>query len=534
MRLRPFCLAAFSVPLLTMACSDNQPSYPAIIIYGNDGSGLTGSGLAGSGLTGSGNTTSNGGGDSMSNGGTSNGGGATTDPLYAHCNNLWSGQDPPVKTQCDLDTLTDGGEITGDITKDTTWTTGKSYRLKGGVRVLPGVTLTIQPCVKVIGESSDATLAVLAGAAGNPDQQCFFDDGSKGPGPGAKLIAVGEPMAPIVFTSSKPKGQRAPSDWGGVLLMGNAHNNLALSQDDGSGTRVPIEGLARPECHGWYNSDYDAESTGKLEYVRIEYASQQLSLDNETNGLSLASLGSGTELHYVEVSNSGDDCFEWFGGAVNGDHLIALNCDDDMFDGDNGFSGKLQFLFGRQYPTTTETDSRGFEIDGAPSVNNLPLSTESAINFTLCGGGPTDRNTSRDGAVVRSLASGVSLTNGILTGFGGHGMFVNQDSAAAQFTYVDMFNNAAGIYAGADAQPGRGGMGETTDWFLQQQGNTIAPPDRFCNCWANPPVPVAASTAPGKKPSGFPDESAAYVGAFKDNSADSNWMRGLWVDWSSN
>ena len=79
-----------------------------------------------------------------------------------------------------------------------------------------------------------------------------------------------------------------------------------------------------------------------------------------------------------------------------------------------------------------------------------------------------------------------------------------------------------------------GAPGVDQSWFLGQRGNTAEEPDRFCNCWANPPVPVAASTAKGATPVGFPDESANYVGAFKDNSADSNWMRGAWVDWSSN
>jgi hypothetical protein len=38
----------------------------------------------------------------------------------------------------------------------------------------------------------------------------------------------------------------------------------------------------------------------------------------------------------------------------------------------------------------------------------------------------------------------------------------------------------------------------------------------------------------GEMPVGFDDATANYRGAFKDASAESNWMQGLWVDWSAN
>jgi len=310
---------------------------------------------------------------------------------------------------------------------------------------------------------------------------------------------------------------------------------LALSNGEGlPGTRLQIEGLARAECHGWFNDKFNAESSGNLSYVRIEYASRQTIKDQETNGLTLASLGSGTGLHYIMVSNSADDCFEWFGGTVSADHLIALNCDDDMFDGDQGFSGKLQFLFGRQFPTTTEVESRGFEIDGAASMANRPYTSEKVANFTICGGGPSDHNPKRDGVELRNFAGEVSLMNGIVTGFAGAGMFVQaggDSSGGASLTFVQMFTNAKGIAAGADAT--NGSSGQNQSWFSQQTGNSSAEPDRFCNCWANQPVAVTASPIPGGTPTGFDDATANYKGAFKDASAESNWMRGAWVDWSS-
>jgi len=533
MRLRKPHISLLCLPvvsLLALACNDNTPTYPAIIINGSQGTGnATGNGSGNSDGNGSGGS-----GNGTASGGTSTGGSTTNgDPLYAHCAKFGSGEDPPAsKIKCDMDALTDGGELSGDITADKTLSRGHSYRLKGPVRVMPGVTLTVDPCVKVMGESPDAILAVLSGAIGDPTDGCRYDGGK--PGPGGKLIAVGEPMAPVVFTSTKPKGQRTPGDWGGVILMGNAQNNLAQAFSGGSGVRVPIEGLLRPECHGWPTAEFNGESSGKLQYVRVEYASKKLTMDNETNALTLASLGSGTEMHYVMVANSADDCMEWFGGAVNGDHLISINCEDDEFDGDNGFSGKLQFLFGRQFPTTTEVDSRGFEIDGAPSVDNLPLTSERVSNFTVCGGGPTDHNKSRDGIVVRANAPNVALMNGIATGFAGYSIYVQDNSDMSTMNFVQLFNNAQDLARPNDVSLGRGATtGVPKAWFFKGMGNTTAEPDRFCDCWSNPPVPVAATVGKGVAPTGFQVPTADYIGAFQDASAASNWMRGAWVDWSS-
>jgi hypothetical protein len=509
-------LASFACLSFLTACGDDAPVYPPIVIVevgaNFGGSGNTGTGNVSTGNTGTGNTNSNGG--SSNSGGSGGATGSAADPLFAHCALFANAPPPPVKTKCDLNALTDGGQIKGDITADKSLKGGQFYTLSGGVRVSPGVKLTIEPCTKIIGEDSDAVLVMLSSELGNPKRSCTYSSGTITK-PAAQLIAVGEPMAPIIFTSSKPVGQRAPGDWGGVLLLGNAHNDLA-----NQGTRVPVEGLAQTECHGYYNKDFDGESSGHLEYVRIEYASRQVAADNETNGLTFGSVGSGTEIHYVEVSNSADDCMAWFGGSVNAVHLISLNCDDDSFDNDEGYSGKLQFLFGRQFPTTTEADSRGLEISTGKGPKAL-LTTVSYSNYTLCGGGPTDHNLSRQAAYFDSNAI-PSLMNGLVTGFAGPGLARDTASADPAFSHTRIFGEPL---LSADAS--------FVTEFLGGTDNSTEDPDRFCDCWANPPAPFAATTIPGAAPDGFGDPSAAYLGAFADAKPGSNWMTGSWVDWSS-
>lgn len=516
--------AVFGWIPLTVACGDEPPIYPPLPNVGADTStGDTGSGAGSSGAPGKGGSSGKGGNGSSQGGkGNSNGGsqgnggsGATTGN---YCEDWWGGEAPPAPSvDCDLGALSDGGDLTGDITTDKSLESGKFYTLKGVTRVMPGKTLTIPPCVEVRGQNPNAVLVVLSGALGNPATACSFPSGE--PGPGGKLMAVGEPMAPIIFTSSKEKGQRAPGDWGGLLLLGNARNNVANEN-----TRDTIEGLENTECHGWYTDKFNGESSGALEYVRVEYASRQTSLNEETNNLTLASIGSGTSIHHVMSANSNDDCFEWFGGTVNADHLIALNCDDDMFDSDRGFAGKVQFTFGRQYPVTVEHDSSGFEID---SSQHVPHTTGQWSNFTMCGGGPDDVTGAGDprvGLVMRT-ASESALSNGLITGFAHGGIKLLQGGGTTTLSHSTVFATEL-LYA-----PGHDGG---TDWFTKQEGNSADDPIGFCDCWAASPVPIARDRIDGVAPTGFAEESADYQGAFEDSTPASNWMKGLWVDWSEN
>lgn len=535
--MRPLFIASSAalLPLLALSCGDEPPAYPPLPASAtglgsgaSDGSGNTGN--TDGNPDGSGNTgNSDGTGDTGNTGGSSNGAGGKPSgsgntggsaPATGHCASPWSEPLPPPKVACDLDALKDGGEISGDISADKTLQSGNAYTLKGVVRVLPGKTLTIPPCVVIKGEDRNAVLVTLANSGVTGGESCAFAAGAATPVQAGKLVAVGEPNAPIIFTSSKPKGSRAPGDWGGVLLLGNAYNN-----DTANNKTEKIEGLETAECHGWYTKDFAGESSGSLAYVRIEYASRKTANDAETNGLTLASLGSGTSMHHVMVSNSNDDCFEWFGGSMNADHLVALNCDDDMFDSDQGFSGKVQFTFGRQLPTTEETDSRGFEIDGYNPEATETSTTAQWSNYTICGGGKNDHsgpNGLRTGVAMRTVAEG-SLMNGFITGFNGGAVGV-YSAAKTTITYSTIFNNQATY-----------GQGHTggTDWFANQMGNGANAPAGFCDCWANPPSPIPTKPVKGTKPTGFPDEMANYQGAFADDSPDSNWMRGLWVDWSS-
>lgn len=253
--------------------------------------------------------------------------------------------------------------LEGDITADRTIAAANKNYLKGFVYVKAGVTLTIEAG------------AVIKGVSVTPGEKAA----SLIIEPGAKIIAEGTAEKPIVFTSDKPAGQRATGDWGGLILCGNARVN--------STNQPTIEGGPNVKYGTPGSDEHNTESSGKLKYVRIEFAGYPLEPDKEINGLTFGGVGSGTEVEYVQVSYSNDDSYEWFGGTVNAKHLVAFKGWDDDFDTDYGFQGNLQFLLSvRDRKIADTSDSNGFESDNdASGSSNTPLTKPVFSNVTLIG-----------------------------------------------------------------------------------------------------------------------------------------------------
>ncbi|MEI8086525.1 MAG: T9SS type A sorting domain-containing protein, partial [Paludibacter sp.] len=249
----------------------------------------------------------------------------------------------------------------GNISSNTTWTKNNVYLLNGFVFVNSGVTLTIEPGTVIRGDkASKATLIVSMGG---------------------KLIANGTLAEPIVFTSNQAAGSRASGDWGGVILLGKAHIN--------PGTAT-IEGGVGTGLSAQYGGTDNNDNSGSLQYVRIEFPGVAYAQDNEINGLTMGGVGAGTTIENIQVSYSGDDSYEWFGGTVNCKHLIALAGVDDDFDTDFGYSGKVQFIVGLRHPMIDDQSasgtSNGFESDNNAAGDAVsPYTNAVFCNVSLFG-----------------------------------------------------------------------------------------------------------------------------------------------------
>ncbi len=124
----------------------------------------------------------------------------------------------------------------------------------------------------------------------------------------------------------------------------------------------------------------DADNSGTLQYVRIEYAGYAYQPDKEVNSLTMAAVGSGTTIDHIQVIYAKDDAYEWFGGTVNCKYLIAYKTQDDDFDSDNGFSGSVQFgLIVRDSLIADISKSESFESDNNSAGADITPQTKGSI-----------------------------------------------------------------------------------------------------------------------------------------------------------
>lgn len=272
--------------------------------------------------------------------------------------------EPTAPTTYSFHMSTNGNVVTvSDSTnQNVTFTSDKVWLLVGFVKVQNGATLTIQPGTIIKGDKpTKATLIIERGG---------------------KINAAGTSTQPIVFTSNQPAGSRSYGDWGGVILCGKSPNN--------AGNNVLLEGGTGATFGGSDEND----NSGVLQYVRIEFPGIAYAVNNEINGLTCGGVGAGTTIDHVQVSYSGDDSYEWFGGSVNCKYLVAFRGWDDDFDTDNGFRGKLQFGVGLRDPAIADqSGSNGFESDNdASGSGNTPATRAIFSNFSIYGPLAVDPN----------------------------------------------------------------------------------------------------------------------------------------------
>ncbi|MBK6890036.1 MAG: T9SS C-terminal target domain-containing protein [Sphingobacteriales bacterium] len=278
-------------------------------------------------------------------------------------------------------------DVSGTLSSTTTWKADKKYLLKGFVYVAAGSTLNIEAGTIIKGDKdTKGSLIIL---------------------PGAKIMAEGTPQKPIVFTSNQPKGARGYGDWGGLILLGKAGVNKSPATIEG-------ENLST------FGGTDDNDNSGVLKYVRIEFAGVAFEPDKEINGLTLGGVGRGTTIEYVQVSYSGDDSFEWFGGTVNAKHLIAFRGLDDDFDTDNGYSGNVQFGLSLRDPNIADqctcSSSNGFESDNDGSgTAATPQTNAHFANMSLFVAPGSVNAKYNNGALIRRN-SALSLYNSVWVG----------------------------------------------------------------------------------------------------------------------
>jgi len=399
------------------------------------------------------------------------------------------------------------GSTNRTLSKDTI------YKVEGFYFVQPGTKLIIPAGTKIMGDfdSKGAIITVKASATR----------------PSGQLIANGTAQEPIIFTSSRPEGQRARADWGGIVLNGIADINVPGKTGVGEGAT----GAYGPGAGAAKNDD----TSGILRYVRIEYGGTKVTADNEINGLTLNGCGTGTVIDHVQCHFIADDGFEWFGGTVTGKYLVSSGNDDDAFDFDFGFSGKLQFILALQDPTLA---NRGFEVDNdAEASNNTPYTSAVVANATVIGAGRANANNeNNDGAYLRRNNK-IKIYNSIITNFGGYAVAIDGANTKKNAengelgVYNSVLNGAKGAYAYVFKDGSATVYSPDSLTAIAASWNSMASAVTFGSIdFANPnPVPTGAvAVAPQTLSDSF-FQTTAYVGAF----GGENWLAG-WTNFRAN
>ena len=311
-------------------------------------------------------------------------------------------------------------DANGQLNASTALTCDKIYTLDKKIYVASGQTLTIAPGTVIKAN----TAAIPADATALIVQR------------GGKIMADGTQSCPIVFTSTADDMSGNYSltnvgEWGGVVILGIASNNLIVGNTYSGGFNGVgfVEGFSAANARDLYGAGdglfptaNDDDNSGILRYVSIRHAGAIIATANELNGLSLGSVGRGTTIEHLEIVANADDNIEFFGGTVNVKYVSTLFGDDDMFDYDLGWKGKGQFLFGIAGDPLTGLHStdNGFEADAddnakAPALRSHPV----FYNVTIIGNGnvnPTADNSGAAAIQAKELAEG-EIYNSVFANF---------------------------------------------------------------------------------------------------------------------
>lgn len=289
-----------------------------------------------------------------------------------------AGEMPYVtRTQAQIDAAT---VLTGDITSDTTLSADTLYKINGLVKVKNGATLTVEPGTVVFGDTTGDDFIVVT--------------------KGSKIIADGTASEPIIFTSEiallNPENADV-AQWGGLTVLGQATTNQA----------DPHYEVDENDADFAFGGSVADDNSGILRNVYVLNSGKVIGTDVEINGLSLAGVGSGTTVENIFIGNSSDDCIEIWGGTVNVTNATMVNCQDDGFDLDFGYTGTATNIIVQQ----TEPFHAGFEIS---SGGNAPMTSPTIVNFTINKVDGADEG----GIYIKDDTTAPTFINGMVTTVG--------------------------------------------------------------------------------------------------------------------
>ena len=347
--------------------------------------------------------------------------------------------------------------LSGRITEDTVLTNDAMYALSGPVFVgndkADSATLSIEEGTVIFGQTGNDYLVVSRDSA---------------------IEAVGTAAEPIIMTSLQDVvGETTGAgQWGGMVILGNAPSNKCPA--DGSDCALQVEGVEEGAVFGGTD---EADNSGTLNYVVVKFAGFEVAPDNELNGVTFGGVGSGTTVDYLQVHANADDGVEFFGGNVDAKHLVLTGNQDDSVDWDNGYRGKMQWVY-IEHDKNSGDANRGIEADNDGSTPDKdPQSNPMISNLTIVGNN-FDGEDDSEGVYLRE-GTGAQIYNMVVTGPSEMGECLEvENSTESQANLADgTITISSSVMACANGENFKNADGavDLENWFLNTQtGNSVS------------------------------------------------------------
>jgi hypothetical protein len=326
---------------------------------------------------------------------------------------------------------------------------------------------------------------------------------------GSRIFANGTPTNPVRFTALADVNGTARITqrglWGGIIINGRAPINSC----PGPGGLVTCEAQVEGST-GFYGGALPNDSSGRLNYVQVKYSGFEISPNNELNGITLAGVGNGTNIQFVQVHNSSDDGIEWFGGTVNARNVVATGISDDSLDWASGWRGNVQFALVVQ---ATDEGDRIVEADNLPTDQlKTPLTAPNVSNFTFIG------QSNRSAAILQRVGVGGRLLNGVVRGSPQCLDIDDASTIASAPTYDSVLFDCAAPFVNDTNVDGAAVAAR----FNAGTNNSTTVPSTLTNTFVNGPTETARTVLNPATIDPF-FTAATYIGAVR-NTSDVWWQ----------
>ena len=271
--------------------------------------------------------------------------------------------------------------LSGTYTQDLILDANNTYKVNGSLIMSSGTTLEIPAGMTITALASGANVYVAIAQ-------------------GAKIIANGTADNPIVFTSDAS----APSagDWGGLILLGKAPINSVTGNSTSTSEIASLP----------FGGTDEADNSGIIRYVRVEYSGGAADGQSENNGFSFYGVGNTTVVEYIQAFEGKDDGIEFFGGTVNASYVSVVNAQDDSIDWTEGYRGTITNAYvkhGADHDKGIEADGYNTDFSNSAGFFSKPTVT----NLTIIGLGSSTGN---EAIRLRAGTQGV-FNNVMIQGF---------------------------------------------------------------------------------------------------------------------